>query len=138
MTVQLGVRIRTVGDDILVTNPRFIRRGISERTCNVALIELNQIGTVTETVEAIELCREAGWGLLVSRRSGATEDSRIADFAVAMGGDRSRQARCAAPSAWQSTTGCSRSRGRSVRGRGSVAEPASWAQAGCSESEHGG
>ncbi len=86
MTAELGDRIQIVGDDILVTNPRFIRRGISERTCNAALIKLNQIGTVTETVEAIELCRQAGWGFVVSHRSGETEDSFIADFAVAMGG----------------------------------------------------
>ena len=86
MTTELGARIQIVGDDILVTNPRFIRRGIAERTCNAALIKLNQIGTVTETIEAIELCRAAGWGYVVSHRSGETEDSFIADFAVAMGG----------------------------------------------------
>ncbi|MHB1542761.1 MAG: phosphopyruvate hydratase, partial [Steroidobacteraceae bacterium] len=65
---------------------RFIRRGIAEHTCNAALIKLNQIGTVTETIEAIELCRKAGWGYVVSHRSGETEDSFIADFVVAMGG----------------------------------------------------
>ena len=86
MTAGLGDRIQIVGDDILVTNPQFIRRGIAERTCNAALIKLNQIGTVTETIEAIELCRQAGWGFVVSHRSGETEDSFIADFAVAMGG----------------------------------------------------
>lgn len=86
MTSRLGGRIQIVGDDILVTNPRFIRRGILEGTCNAALIKLNQIGTVTETIEAIELCRKAGWGYVVSHRSGETEDSFIADFAVAMGG----------------------------------------------------
>jgi enolase len=86
LTAELGGRIQIVGDDILVTNPQFIRRGIAERTCNAALIKLNQIGTVTETVEAIELCRKAGWGFVVSHRSGETEDSFIADFAVAMGG----------------------------------------------------
>lgn len=92
LTAELGGRIQIVGDDILVTNPQFIRRGIAERTCNAALIKLNQIGTVTETVEAVEaveaveLCRKAGWGFVVSHRSGETEDSFIADFAVAMGG----------------------------------------------------
>ncbi len=86
MTAELGERIQIVGDDILVTNPQFIRRGIAERTCNAALIKLNQIGTVTETIEAIELCRQAGWRFVVSHRSGETEDSFIADFAVAMGG----------------------------------------------------
>jgi enolase len=86
LTAELGGRIQIVGDDILVTNPTYIRRGIAEKTCNAALIKLNQIGTVTETVEAIELCREAGWGFVVSHRSGETEDTFIADLSVAMGG----------------------------------------------------
>ncbi|MGH8318853.1 MAG: phosphopyruvate hydratase [Steroidobacteraceae bacterium] len=86
LTAQLGSRIQIVGDDILCTNPTYIRRAISERACNAALIKLNQIGTVTETVEAIQLCREAGWRFVVSHRSGETEDTFIADFAVAMGG----------------------------------------------------
>jgi enolase len=85
-TARLGARVQLVGDDIYVTNPDFIRRGIAEKTTNAVLIKLNQIGTVTETVAAIELCREAGWGFVVSHRSGETEDPFIADFAVAMGG----------------------------------------------------
>jgi enolase len=85
-TATLGGRIQIVGDDILVTNPIYIRRGIAEKTCNAALIKLNQIGTVTETIDAIDLCRGAGWGFVISHRSGETEDSFIADFAVAMGG----------------------------------------------------
>ena len=86
LTAQLGEQLQIVGDDILVTNPVYIARGIRERTCNAALIKLNQIGTVTETIEAIELCRKAGWGYVISHRSGETEDSFMADFAVAMGG----------------------------------------------------
>jgi enolase len=86
MTEELGERIQIVGDDILVTNPKYIRRAIREKTCTAALIKLNQIGTVTETLEAIQLCRGAGWGFVISHRSGETEDSFIADFAVAMGG----------------------------------------------------
>jgi len=86
LTAALGSRIQIVGDDILCTNPTYIRRAISERACNAALIKLNQIGTVTETVEAIQLCREAGWRFVVSHRSGETEDTFMADFAVAMGG----------------------------------------------------
>lgn len=86
MTQSLGEQIQIVGDDILVTNPEFIRRGIQERTCNAALIKLNQIGTVTQTIEAINLCREANWNFIISHRSGETNDSYIADFAVAMGG----------------------------------------------------
>jgi enolase len=85
-TARLGDRIQIVGDDNYVTNTEFIRRGIAEGTTNAALIKLNQIGTVTETIAAIELCREAGWGIVISHRSGETEDPFIADFAVAMGG----------------------------------------------------
>ncbi|MDR3418498.1 MAG: phosphopyruvate hydratase [Nevskia sp.] len=85
-TARLGNRIQIVGDDNLVTNTRFIARAVAEKSCNAALIKLNQIGTVTETIAAIELCRKAGWGYVISHRSGETEDSFIADFAVAMGG----------------------------------------------------
>jgi len=65
---------------------KFLRRGIREQCSNAVLIKLNQIGTVTETIEAIELCRQAGWGYVISHRSGETEDAFVADFAVAMGG----------------------------------------------------
>jgi enolase len=85
-TRQMGGAIQIVGDDIFVTNSKFIRRGIEEQSCNAVLIKLNQIGTVTETIEAIGLCRQAGWGFVVSHRSGETEDTFLADFAVAMGG----------------------------------------------------
>ena len=85
-TASQGSRIQIVGDDIFVTNPIFIQRGIAEKTANSVLIKLNQIGTVTETIRAIELCREAGWGFVISHRSGETEDTFMADFAVAMGG----------------------------------------------------
>jgi len=85
-THALGGRVQIVGDDIYVTNTRFIARGIREKTTNAVLIKLNQIGTVTETIEAIELCRKAGWNYVISHRSGETEDAFMADFAVAMGG----------------------------------------------------
>jgi enolase len=85
-TAALGSNIQIVGDDIYVTNTRFIERGIREQTTNAVLIKLNQIGTVTETIQAIDLCRKAGWGFVVSHRSGETEDAFMADFAVAMGG----------------------------------------------------
>ena len=85
-TAALGDKIQIVGDDIYVTNTRFISRGIQERTSNAVLIKLNQIGTVTETMEAIQLCRRAGWAFVISHRSGETEDTFLADFAVAMGG----------------------------------------------------
>jgi len=85
-TAILGKKIQIVGDDIYVTNTKFIKRGIEEKTTNAVLIKLNQIGTVTETIEAIEMCRKAKWGYVISHRSGETEDTFMADFAVAMGG----------------------------------------------------
>ena len=85
-TASLGGKIQIVGDDLYVTNTRFIRRGIQEESTNAVLIKLNQIGTVTETIQAIDLCRRAGWGFVISHRSGETEDTFMADFAVAMGG----------------------------------------------------
>ncbi len=85
-TAALGDKIQIVGDDLFVTNTRFIARGIEEQSANAVLIKLNQIGTVTETMEAIHLCRQAGWGYVISHRSGETEDTFMADFAVAMGG----------------------------------------------------
>jgi enolase len=69
-----------------VTNTRFISRGIAVKTTNAVLIKLNQIGTVTETIQVIDLCRAAGWTFVISHRSGETEDTFMADFAVAMGG----------------------------------------------------
>jgi enolase len=85
-TAALGDRVQIVGDDLYVTNADFIQRGIEVKATNAVLIKLNQIGTVTETIRAIELCRRAGWAYVVSHRSGETEDSFIADFTVAMGG----------------------------------------------------
>lgn len=85
-TAVLGDKIQIVGDDIFVTNTKFIERGINEESTNAVLIKLNQIGTVTETIEAISMCRKANWGYVISHRSGETEDTFLADFAVAMGG----------------------------------------------------
>jgi enolase len=85
-TEALGSKIQIVGDDLYVTNTKFIQRGISEKSTNAVLIKLNQIGTVSETMNAIHLCRTAGWGFVISHRSGETEDDFMADFAVAMGG----------------------------------------------------
>jgi enolase len=81
----LGHKIELVGDDLFVTNVARIRRGIEENAANAVLIKLNQIGTLTETIEAIKMARKAGWGAMVSHRSGETADSFIADFTVAMG-----------------------------------------------------
>ncbi|MBN1851206.1 MAG: phosphopyruvate hydratase [Pirellulales bacterium] len=85
-TAALGDDIQIVGDDIYVTNTKFIARGIEEKSTNAVLIKLNQIGSVTETIEAIQMCQKAGWSYVVSHRSGETEDAFLADFAVAMGG----------------------------------------------------
>ncbi len=85
LTARLGSRVQLVGDDIVVTNPAFIERGIAESAMNSVLIKLNQIGTLTETIDAIELARRAGWTAVVSHRSGETEDTTIADLVVAMG-----------------------------------------------------
>jgi enolase len=85
MVRRLGDRIQIVGDDLLVTNTERIERAIGARAANSVLIKLNQIGTLTETIEAIELARRAGWTAVVSHRSGETEDTTIADLVVAMG-----------------------------------------------------
>jgi enolase len=85
MQEELGEKIQIVGDDIFVTNTALLSRGISEAVANSVLIKLNQIGTVSETVAAVEMARNAGWTAVVSHRSGETEDSFLSDFTVAMG-----------------------------------------------------
>jgi enolase len=85
LTERLGDRIQLVGDDLFVTNTAFIKRGIREGSANAVLIKLNQIGTLTETIGAIEMATAAGWGAMVSHRSGETEDTTISDLVVAMG-----------------------------------------------------
>lgn len=86
MTERFGQQVQIVGDDLFVTNTRFVRQGIEKKAANAVLIKLNQIGTVTETVETIQLCQQAGWNYIISHRSGETEDTFMADFSVAMGG----------------------------------------------------
>jgi enolase len=85
LNARIGSKVQLVGDDILVTNPTFIARGIAEGAMNSVLIKLNQIGTLSETIDAIGLATRAGWTAMVSHRSGETEDTTIADFVVAMG-----------------------------------------------------
>jgi enolase len=85
LTERLGDRLQLVGDDLIVTNPVIIAEAIARRAGNAALIKVNQIGTVTETLAAMEMCRAAGWPQMVSHRSGETEDSFIADLAVGSG-----------------------------------------------------
>ena len=85
LTDRLGERMQLVGDDIFVTNPAILRRGIDAGVANSILIKLNQIGTVTETLETMALARDAGYRTVISHRSGETEDTTIADFVVATG-----------------------------------------------------
>jgi enolase len=82
LTRAMGSRVQLVGDDVFVTNPEILRRGISDGIGNAVLVKLNQIGTVTETLEAVKMAREAGYAVVISHRSGETEDTIIADLAV--------------------------------------------------------
>jgi enolase len=84
MTERLGRRVQLVGDDLFVTNPERLRRGIEQGTANAILVKVNQIGTLSETLEAVEMAHRAGYKSVMSHRSGETEDSTIADLAVAM------------------------------------------------------
>ena len=84
LTEEIGARCTLVGDDLFVTNPEFIRRGIEEKCGNALLVKVNQIGTLTETLEAVELAHRAGMQTIISHRSGETEDTTIADIAVAV------------------------------------------------------
>jgi enolase len=82
LTAKLGGKLQLVGDDLFVTNARILREGIEQRAANAILIKVNQIGTLTETFSAIELAKRAGYGTVLSHRSGETEDTTIADIAV--------------------------------------------------------
>ena len=83
-TQAMGKKIQIVGDDVFVTNPKILRKGIEQGIANSVLIKLNQIGTVSETIDAVEMAKRAGWTSVVSHRSGESEDSTIADFVVAL------------------------------------------------------
>jgi enolase len=84
LTAEVGERVQIVGDDLLVTNPERVQRAIEEKAANSLLVKLNQIGSLTETIQAVDLCHRAGWTAVTSHRSGETEDSTIADLAVAL------------------------------------------------------
>ena len=84
LTRRLGARVQLVGDDLFVTNPAIIQQGIKNGIANAVLVKLNQVGTLTETMQAIELSKRAGYGTIISHRSGETEDTFIADLAVAV------------------------------------------------------
>jgi enolase len=82
LTSELGNRVQLVGDDVFVTNPEILRRGITDGVANALLVKLNQIGTVTETLDAVRIASQARYGTIISHRSGETEDTTIADLAV--------------------------------------------------------
>jgi enolase len=85
LTSQIGQKVQIVGDDLLVTNPERIKQGISKKACNALLLKVNQIGSVTEAIQACLDAQAAGWGVMVSHRSGETEDNFIADLVVGLG-----------------------------------------------------
>jgi len=85
MTEKLGKDCQIVGDDLLVTNPTRVKKAIEGKACNALLLKVNQIGSVSESIEAVNMAKEAGWGVMTSHRSGETEDSFIADLAVGLG-----------------------------------------------------
>jgi len=84
MTTKLGEGCQIVGDDLLVTNPTRVKKAIDDKACNALLLKVNQIGSITESIEAVNMAKDAGWGVMTSHRSGETEDSFIADLAVGL------------------------------------------------------
>ena len=78
------LHLQVVGDDLLVTNPAKVKEAIEKKACNALLLKVNQIGSITEAIEAVRMAKEAGWGVMASHRSGETEDSFIADLAVGL------------------------------------------------------
>ncbi|KAL3327643.1 hypothetical protein AABB24_035358 [Solanum stoloniferum] len=84
LTTEIGEQVQIVGDDLLVTNPKRVAKAIAEKTCNALLLKVNQIGSVTESIEAVKMSKKAGWGVMTSHRSGETEDTFIADLAVGL------------------------------------------------------
>ena len=84
MTEKLGAACQVVGDDLLVTNPTRVQKAIDGKACNALLLKVNQIGSVTESIDAVKMCKQSGWGVMCSHRSGETEDTTIADIAVGL------------------------------------------------------
>ncbi|KAL0410046.1 UNVERIFIED_CONTAM: Enolase [Sesamum latifolium] len=84
LTTEIGAQVQIVGDDLLVTNPKRVEKAIKEKTCNALLLKVNQIGSVTESIEAVKMSKHAGWGVMASHRSGETEDTFIADLSVGL------------------------------------------------------
>ena len=100
LTARLGERAQLVGDDLYTTNLKLIKRGMDRRASNAVLVKLNQIGTVTETLEAVSIAKRAGWGTVISHRSGETEDTTVADLAV---GTAAGQIKAGAPARGERT-----------------------------------
>jgi len=84
LTAKIGSKVQIVGDDLLVTNPKRVEKAVKQKSCNALLLKVNQIGTVTESIEAAQMSQKAGWGVMISHRSGETEDSFIGDLAVGL------------------------------------------------------
>merc|ERR1719229_1586372 len=84
MTASIGEPTQVVGDDLTVTNVTRVKKAIDDKACNALLLKVNQIGSVTESIDAVTLCKKSGWGVMCSHRSGETEDVTIADIAVAL------------------------------------------------------
>ncbi|KAK4348415.1 hypothetical protein RND71_031170 [Anisodus tanguticus] len=84
LTTEIGEQVQIVGDDLLVTNPKRVSKAIAEKSCNALLLKVNQIGSVSESIEAVKMSKKAGWGVMTSHRSGETEDTFIADLAVGL------------------------------------------------------
>ncbi|XP_047326994.1 enolase [Impatiens glandulifera] len=84
LTTEMGKEVQIVGDDLLVTNPKRVAKAIKEKSCNALLLKVNQIGSVTESIEAVKMSKQAGWGVMASHRSGETEDTFIADLSVGL------------------------------------------------------
>ena len=104
LTQKIGDKCQLVGDDLLVTNVKFLERAIKENAANSILIKVNQIGTLTETLDAIEMAHKAGWTAVVSHRSGETEDATIADIAVATNAGQIKTGSMSRSDEWPNTT----------------------------------
>ena len=113
----LGDRVQLVGDDVFVTNPEILKQGIAAGVGNAVLVKLNQIGTVSETLDAIAIARDAGYATIISHRSGETEDSTIADLAVGTSAGQIKTGQPAGATASRNTTNCCASKKSSARRR---------------------
>ncbi len=118
LTDTIGDKVQLVGDDLFVTNPAILQRGIDTKTANSLLVKVNQIGSLTETLDAVSLAQRAGYTTITSHRSGETEDTTIADIAVATNAGQIKTGAPAAPSAWPSTTSCCASKRNSTTPHG--------------------